>query len=86
MEHFLCVKKLYIASYQLTQNRVRKFTKYPFLLFHLTFKKVVFYSAVFAENIQGVFLPTVPSYVQYQNEKACSVNKELFYIKNFLKK
>ena len=48
--------------------------------------KVVFYSAVFAENIQGVILPTVPSYVQYQNERACSAKKELFYNDFFLKK
>ena len=47
--------------------------------------KVVFYSAALAENIQ-VFLSTLPSYVQYQNEKACSANKELFYTENFLKK
>ena len=63
---------------------------FPFVSFDIwkvfEASKMVFYSAVFAENIQGVFLSTVPSYVQYQNEKACSANKELFYIKDFLKK
>ena len=44
---------------------------------------------------QGVLFPctmyrviflTGPPHFQYQNEKACSANEELFYIKNFLKK
>ena len=48
---------------------------FPFVSFDIwkvfEASKVVFYSAVFAENLQGVFLSTVPSYVHYQNEKAC---------------
>ena len=34
--------------------------------------------------IQGVFLTGPPDF-QYQNEKTCSANEELFYIENFVK-
>ena len=34
--------------------------------------------------IQGGFLTGPPDF-QYQNEKSCSANEELFYIENFVK-
>ena len=33
---------------------------------------------------RGVFLTGPPDF-QYQNEKTCSANEELFYIENFVK-
>ena len=36
-------------------------------------------------EIQRVFLSGPPDF-QYQNEKTCSANEELFYIENFVKK
>ena len=35
-------------------------------------------------NLQGRFLTGPPDF-QYQNEKTCSANEELFYIENFVK-
>ena len=34
-----------------------------------------------SDDIQGA----IPPNFQYQNEKACSANEELFYIENFVK-
>ena len=35
-------------------------------------------------DVQGGFLTGPPDF-QYQNEKTCSANEELFYIENFMK-
>ena len=37
-------------------------------------------------GIYRVLFLTVPPNFQYQNEKTCSANEELFFIENFLKK
>ena len=49
------------------------------------------YSWILSENecfskMYRVLFFTVPPHFQYQNEKTCSANEELFYIENFLKK
>ena len=37
------------------------------------------------EIMYRVLLLTVPPHSQYQNEKSCSANEQLFYIENFVK-
>ena len=47
---------------------------------------VVFTPSVSYVDMYRVIFLTGPPHFQYQNEKTCSANEELFYIKNFLKR